>query len=115
MEFEKEAVDNVRRAELNKEKTRRRQKLIKEEKNRQRLLLEQMNRAAAAAAAAQTVQAAVVAVILEPNSESSSSSSVREGDAVIESVKDEVEEMQVEVAEQETSLLTDGLALTVSE
>ena len=131
MEFEKEAADNVRRAEINKERARRRQKAIKEEKNRQRLLLEQSQRAAAAiqaaeasasaiqaaaaaaiqaaaaasaaeTAAAQAIQSAAVAVILEPTSE---------GDTVTESV--EGVEMQVEVAAQET--MTDELALTVSE
>jgi hypothetical protein len=120
MEFEKEAADNVRRAEINKERARRRQKAIKEEKNRQRLLLEQSQRAAAiqaaaasAAAAAQAIQTAAVAVILEPNTETFSSNSCKEGDIVTESAEGEKEEMQVEVAVQET--MTDELPLTVSE
>lgn len=120
MEFEKEAADNVRRAEINKERARRRQKAIKEEKNRQRLLLEQSHRAAAsaaAAAAAQAIQTAAVAIILEPNTETSSSNFCKEGDIVTEIAEGEREEMQVVVvvvvAVQET--MTDELALTVSE
>jgi hypothetical protein len=91
MEFEKEAADNVRKAELKKETSRRRQKLIKEEKNRQRLLLEQTNHQAAAAAAASVQTTAVaVAIILESSSNSHAEGAVGERD-----------EMQVEEADND--------------